>query len=179
MKIANSAVTSVALIACSVMLAQAAPKTKDQSPAAQARAILEQVDSLSLSMANEADKLALGARSAGGDGTQLVELDGLRADINRIGRDLRTLQDEEESLPAWQSHTLDQVLPLMQEIATNTEDAIQNFNENRNHVWSTAFPDETAKIYADAERVRQILSGNLKLAAAREEEHHIENTLNQ
>lgn len=178
MKTINYAVVS-ALITCSLSLAQAFPRAKDQSVPTQARMMLKEVDSLSASMAYAADRLALVAMSTEGSETQLEELDAVRDDVNRIGRDLRTLQDEAGSLPAWESQTVDEVFPLMQEIATKTEEAIQNFNANRNHLWATAFPDETAKIYRDSERVKEIVSANLKLAAARVEEHRIEGTLNQ
>jgi hypothetical protein len=174
MKTINYAVVSAALIACSLSLAQASPRAKDQSVPTQVRMTLKEVDSLSASMADAADRLALVAKSTEGSETQLDELGTVRDDVNRIGRDLRTLQDEAGSLPAWESQTIDEVLPLMQEIATQTEEAIQNFNANRNHLWATAFPDETAKIYRDSERVKEIVSGNLKLAA-----HGIEGTLNQ
>lgn len=177
MKIICFATVSAVLVVFSMPPAHAAPRAKAESPGVQARALLEDVDSLSASLVNAADQLALGAKSQGSE-SQRDELDVLRSDINQIGRDLSILQAEEESLPAWESRTIDEVLPLMQEAATNTEQAIQNYNENRNHLWSTAFPDETARVYSDAERTKRVLDSNLKLAAVRHEEQRIESNLN-
>ena len=64
----------------------------------------------------------------------------------------------------------------MQEVAANTEKAIQIFQSDRNHLWATPFPAETAKVFGDAERVKELLDGNLKLATVREQEQRIENT---
>ena len=179
MKTISSVTVSAALIVCSLSLAQAAPKPKDVSPTTDARAMLKRIDELSNEMASTADRLAIGAKSPDHADAELEALDVLRGDINQMGRDLRILKAEEETLPAWEKRAIDEVLPLMKEIATNTEEAIQNFNASRNHLWATAFPDETAKVYGEAERVKEVLDGNLKLAAARDEERRIESTLNK
>ena len=178
MKIICSATVSVALVVFSMPLANAAPRAKAESQAVQARALLEDVDSLSASLVDTADRLALGAKSQGSE-SQRDELDVLRSDINRIGHDLSILQAEEQSLPAWESSTIEEVLPLMQEAATTTQAAIENYNENRNHLWSTDFPDEAARVYSDAERAKRVLDSKLKLAAVRNEEQRIESGLNQ
>ena len=179
MKIISSLTISAALIACSLLSAQAAPKLKSAASTTDARAILENADSLSNEMANAADRLAISAKSRDYTEMQLNALDVLRSDINRIGQDLSMIQTKAETLPPWESRAVDEVLPLMKEIATNTEEAIQNFNANRNHLWATAFPEETAQVYRESERVKEILDGNLKLAAALEEERRLKSALSQ
>lgn len=175
----NSAFTTVlaALIVSSLAVVQAAPKSRDNSPATKARGILEEVASLSTSMVNTADELAVMAKTPGQADTQLVRLNELRDDVNRIGKNLRVLEAEKGSLTAWESKTFDEILPLMKEIASNTETAMENYSSNRNYMWTTAFPDESAKVYADAERVKEILDDNLKLAKVREEEQHLEDEI--
>ena len=162
------------LIMCSITIVQAASKSREQSPSTQARSILEQIDSLSVSMVDTADELSLWAKSPSKADAQQSALDDLREDVNSIGHELRVLESEKGSLSGWEGKTLDEILPLMQEIATNTETEIETYSLNRNHMWTTAFPEESAKVYEDAVRVKEILDDNLKLASVREREQHIE-----
>ena len=128
-------------------------------------------------MVNTADELAIKAKSPEQADAQFVRLNDLRDDVNRIGKDLRVLEAEKGSLTAWESKTFGEISPLMQEIASNTETAIEIYSSNRNHMWTTAFPDESAKVYEDAARVKEILDNNLKLAKVREEEQNLEHEI--
>lgn len=164
-----------ALIVASASLLQAAPKLTDQS-AAHARVILERIGALSVSMERNADELAIDARDPAytGSETQLGGLNHLRDDVNAIGRDLRLLEAGEGSLADWERQTFDEILPLMQEIAVNTQKEIQTWDSERVHLWTTAFRDESVKVDADAERVKEIVEAHLKLANMHEQEDRIQ-----
>jgi hypothetical protein len=177
MKPIYSAAASVALILFSVSAGQAASKAKDDSPSAQARTMLAQVDSWSASIADTADWLSMKAKSQADSQSEQAELANLKDEVNKIGRDLRVLEGEQGDLDKWESSAIDEILPLMQEVAANTEKAIQTFQSDRNHLWATAFPADTAKVFEDAERVKELLDGRLKLAAAHEQEQRLESTL--
>jgi hypothetical protein len=177
MKRIYSAAASVALIVFSVSLGQAASKPKDDSPAAEARTMLEQVDSWSASIADAADRLSMETRIPSDSQSDLEGLDILKDNVNKIGRDLRILVAGQEDLDKWESSAVDEILPLMQEVAANTEKAIETFRSDRNHLWTTAFPVETAKVFEDAAKVKALLDGHLKLATVREQEQRIENAL--
>jgi hypothetical protein len=153
---------------------QAAPKPKDNSPTTQARNMIEQMDVLSDSIRNTGDRLATTAKGPEDPEGQLERLDTIKEDVNKIGRELRLLQAEQGSLAEWQGQTIDEVLPLMREIAANTDQAIQTYNSNRNHLWATSFPEETARIFENAKRATELLDGQLKLAAVREQEQRLE-----
>jgi hypothetical protein len=62
------------------------------------------------------------------------------------------------------------MLPLMQDIAANTDKAIATVNADRHHLWASPFESETAKIHADAKQAKELLDGQLKLASVREQE---------
>ena len=172
MKNVSSAVALSALTVWAITVAQAAPEPSDHS--AQARVMLERVESLSASIESTADKLAVKAKELDQADAQRAGLDSIRDDVNIIGRYLRILEADEDSLPEWECRTVDEILPLMQQIAMNTKQAIQNYASNRNHMWTTAFPEESARLYTDAARVKELLDGRLKLAAVREQEQHIQ-----
>jgi len=173
MKTIYSAAISVAVAVCFASAGQAAAKPNDNSPATQARVTLEQVDSLTASIADSADWLAMWAKSPERLEGQLDRLDLLREDVNKAGRELQLLGTERESLAEWESRAFDEVLPRMQDIAANTEKAIEAYNSNRNHLWTTSFPEETAKIFEDAKQAKEMLDGYLKLAAVREQEQRL------
>lgn len=177
MKGIHSATVSAALVVLSVSLGQAASKPKDDSPTAQARTMLEQVESWSASLADTADRLSMKAIRKEDPQSQAEDLDILKNDVNKIGRYLRILEAEQGSLAGWESSAIDETLPLMREIAVNTEKAIQTFQSDRIHLWTTPYSEETSKVFEDAERVKELLDGHLKLATAHEQEQQIENTL--
>lgn len=178
MKIISSTTVMVALVTCCFSLAQAAPKSKDD-PGAQGRVTLQEVDTLSASMVFTADRLAMGAKDTEQGDAQRDGLSDLKEEVNGIGRDLRALEANEGTLPDWERSALDEVLPLMNEIAAKTEAALQTFHQNRSHMWATAFPAETARIYEEATKVKEIVDGHLKLASLHEREQRIEAALGE
>ena len=173
MKLTYFAVASVTLIMLSVPAIQAAPKA-NTSPTAQARVMLAQVDSLSASIADTADRLSLQARGQDDAQSDVSALDLIKDDVNKIGRDLQFLESEQAELDQWESRAVGEVLPLMHEVAENTEMAIKIFQSNRGHLWTTSFTEETAKVSVEAERVKGLIDGQLKLAALREQEQRLE-----
>jgi len=174
MRTIYSAAVSAALIVFSVSVGQAASKPNNSSPAIQARDMLEQIDSWSASMVRAADWLAVTAWDPRFTASRLERLDILKDDVNKIGRELRVLEAEQASLTAWESKAVDEVLPLMQVTSAYTSGAIQTYSSDRDHLWTTSFPDDTAKIFEDAVRVKELLDGHLKLAAVHEQEQRLE-----
>ncbi len=177
MKRIYCAAASVALMMFFLPLGQAASKPMDDSPAVQARTMLQEIDSWSASIADTADRLSMKAKFPADSESDTEALDQLKYDVNKIGRDLRVLQAGQADLDKWESSAVDEILPLMHEVAANTEKAIQTFQTDRSHLWVTAFPEDTAKVFEDAEKVKGLLDGQLKLATAREQEQRTENAL--
>ncbi len=177
MKTIYSAAASFALVLFSVSLGHAAPKPKDDSPAAQARTMLEQVESWSASIAGTADRLSIKAKSPADPEADLEGLNAIKDDVNKIGRNLRLLEAEQGSLTEWESRALNEIVPLMQEVATNAEKAIQLFDSDRIRLWATSFPEQTTKVFEDAGRVKERLDAYLKLETIREQEQRIESTV--
>jgi hypothetical protein len=175
MKTICSAV-SVTLVVLSVSLGQAASKPKDNSPAASAHIVFEQMASWSGSIEEVADQIATAATYPDVSGGQLNRLHALKDDVNIIGRELQSLQGEWGTLPEWERRAFDEVLPLMQEIAANTTKEIDDYNSSRHHLWTTSFNQEAAKIFEDAGQAKEALDGYLKLATVREQGLRTEST---
>ena len=174
MKTIGTAPVSAALIVFCVSIGQAASKPNDVSQAIQARNMLEQIDSLSTSIADTADELAAKTKGNPDPESPLDRLDMLKEEVNEVGRDLRLLETERGSLTEWETQAVGQVLPLMELIAAYTNGAIETYTSNQRDLWATAFPGYAARIVEDAERVIELLDGHLKLATAREKEQRLE-----
>jgi uncharacterized phage infection (PIP) family protein YhgE len=175
MKRIQSVALSFALAMLPLTLARAGSKPGNQT--AQAKAIFEQIDANSSEIADVAQQLEERAKSASDSEQELVGLDTLRKDVNSIGSELTALDAERASLSPWEVEALDRTTTLMLDVAANTEKAIETFNAERTHLWASAFPTETAKASSEADEVKSLVSGYLKLAKAREQEERLEHSL--
>lgn len=174
MRIIGSAAVLAALVVFSVSVGQAATKANDNPPAIQARSTLEQIGSLSASIAETADELALKTKGIPDSESPLDRLDTLKAEVNKVGSDLRLLEAEQGSLTGWERETVDEVLPLMKLVSAYTDGAVQMYASGRNHLWATPFPEYTARVSENAERVKELVDGHLKLVMVREQEQRLE-----
>ena len=177
MKILGSTTLTAALVMGSISLAPGGAQPKEVSPPSQAQVLLEEVSGLAKSMTAAADRLAIEAKRADMAEVELARLAQIKDDINRIGKDLRTLEKEEDSLSEWERNAIDAILPLMVDAAKTTDQAFKTYDPNRGHLWATPFPAESAEIYKDASKVNEIAGGYLKLAALHQHEQHIEATI--
>ena len=171
------AAASAALMVWSVAPAHGAPKPA--SPAAEAKAMFQQTDGWAADVAESAFRLSEMSKSERDPESQLAELAIVREDINRIGSKLQSLDAMRDSLSTWEARALDQTLTLMHEVADNAEQAIQTFNSDRGHLWSTAFVRDTAQISQDADTVSSNLRGYLKLAKTRDREESLARSLGE
>src|SRR5215475_7009252 len=85
------------------------------APAPESRVLLQDVDNVAVSMADTADQLNLGASRTNHADAEAEQLNTLRDDINQIGHELSSLENQEGTLPDWERKTLDQIVPIMQE----------------------------------------------------------------
>lgn len=172
-----SVAVSAALIVWALPLAQARSKPKDASAAVQAMAIFERIDASSAEIADVAGQLEERSKGQGDWEMHLEGLATLKQDVNSIGRELSSLDAERASLASWEVEALDRTTSLMHDVATNTEKAIETYNSDRSHLWATSYRTDTAKAAEEADQVKTLLTGYLKLAKAREREDRLEHDL--
>jgi len=101
----------------------------------------KEVSQLLSEMKVEAHQLELDAmemetfsRSRLTEGSHAVKLNLIGDHINKAGELLGQLHDARESGSAWQQKAIDEIYPLLKELAANTETAMKFFNENKSHV---------------------------------------------
>jgi hypothetical protein len=177
MKRIQSVTASAVVILLCLPEIQGAPKQRDISPATDAKATFGDIDQLSGIISDTAFELRDMAKSMRDPEIQQEGLAVLREDVNKIGRELQSLEAKRESLSTWEAKALDQTIPLMKDVADNTEQAIQAFNSQPLHLFASPYTDKTDRIGKDARKVATLLHDCLKLADDREKEQRLEQSL--
>lgn len=179
MKSIYSVAICAAMMISTAIVGQAAPKVKHISPAAQARASFENIEAWSGSIAEAAYQLEAKSKTQTDAQAHFGDLDILKEKVNNIAREVLALDAERAGLEDWEVRVLDEIIPLMQEIAGTTDRAIQTSSSTRAAFWTTSYQHDAERIAHDAEQVNRIVDGNLKLAAARDREQRLESKLGE
>ena len=165
---AKFSMASALLIAISVPLAQASPK-KDPG------ATLQDLEQSAFDAARQADSLSV-AYDLSWE-THSGYLNSLRDDINRMGRDLRSLDDRFDSLVPWQKQAVNKVEPMLKDAAANTGHAIDFLNEHRYELWSGDYHGYITSLFDESRQIADTLKDYLKYAKAHNQEQQLKETL--
>jgi hypothetical protein len=155
---------STVMILCSLPMVQGASKPADESSATNGKRMITEIDTLSAVVSDAAFRLNAMAKRNQDSDLQVEGLNTLREDVNKIGSDLRSLQAQRDSLPAWEARAIDDAAPLMHDVANNTEKAISAFNSNPTFLKATSYVENTSRIYEEAHEVGTRLHGDLTLS---------------
>jgi hypothetical protein len=161
-------VTTAMLIALSLPLAHAGVRIPGTITVAElaketlAKKTFEQARSSAVVIAGEADELERGSNSMFSPDWHADELTALKVEVNGMSREISTLRAQRESLSPWEQYALDEVLPLLQATAANTESAIVYFNGNRNRLWAETYRDYADRVWEDSDQMAKILGNYLK-----------------
>lgn len=164
------------------LVAIAAPTFAAPAPAADnggnPRVMLEEMRTLASTTADEADRLRMyGANYALSSDAHLSPLWTMKSDINTMGKEIATLEAERDSLQPWEQQALDKVVPLLKEAASNTEEAIQFFNNNHNFLWSPEYRGYAEKVKQDSAQISKTLKNYLRYEKVQNQEEQLRNTI--
>jgi hypothetical protein len=171
-----AASSAVILLSMSPSFGAPRSKTSAVSPLGPEQT-LQEIDALAIQVRDGADKLASIVRTQAGTESQVAQLNDIKEEVNRIGRDLRTLEDERGSLAPWEVKALGQIEPLLVTVAQNANQAIRTFNSERQHLWATSYFDNAQTVSKDAKQVAALLRDYLTLSKDRQEEMRLEQRL--
>jgi hypothetical protein len=173
-----SLAASAALLLGSLAPAHGAPKSGNRSPLDEAKMMFEDIDSTSATIADTAFRMSEMARSAEvARESHLARLASIKEGVNRLGREIHSLDAERDSLSGWEITALDQVEPLMHEVADSTTRAIESFGSEVPGPLAQAYIDETDKIAKYADEVTILLRDRLKLEKIRAKELRLQHGL--
>ena len=150
----------------------------DAARAQEARATLKEMKLLASDASADAQRL----RSMIQNGefspySHRTQLTNLQERINQMGRDVVRLEAQRDSLPSWEQHAIDQVLPLVQDAAANARKAIAYFNDNQTRLALPANEQLAAGLVQDTEQLSAMIGKFLKYEDLRDRESHLENQI--
>jgi hypothetical protein len=167
------------VITLSLSLAQARVKTAGRITVAdEAKRTLEDLQVSAASLENEADQLRMiVANPQLSPESHSHILMAMREEINRMGREIYNLDADREALPLWEQQAVNKALPLLKDTAANTENAIEYFNDNKDHLWAEAYRGYADRLWQDSEQMAKTLTNYLKLAKLQGQEQHLEDSI--
>ncbi len=106
--------------------------------------------------------------------SHMVRLNELRAEVNQMGKDIVKLNGERTSLPVWEQQAVDRVLPLVQDAAKNTSNAIHCYNTATNRLWGPEDSSYAEHVYRDADKIASTLGDYLTYERLQDEESAVQ-----
>jgi isopropylmalate/homocitrate/citramalate synthase len=161
--------SAAVLMAASVNAAYAAPNTGDQLSAKDAKAAEASLKLMDQQIAAISDNALVMNQAI--DRTddwefQADRLAYLRDQVNKVGQEIAVIEGEPDSLPQWQTDAVDQIAPVLHEVAAEATQAINTFNADNGRLFASDYGTETKEISDNAGKVAQHLHDDLKLANA-------------
>jgi hypothetical protein len=161
--------SAAVLMAASVTAAYAAPNMGDQLSAKDAKAAeasLKLMDQRIVGISDDAFLMNQAIDRTDNFEFQADQLAYLRDQVNRVGQELALIEANRDSLPQWQTDVVNQIVPVMHEVADETTQATNTFNADNNKLFASDYGVETRKISDNAGKIAQHLHDDLKLANA-------------
>jgi hypothetical protein len=160
------------LIAVSLPVARAASREN------QAKEILKELQLSAATVAGQTDELSLSIRDGNwSPETQAYRLETVKEEVNQMGREMSKLEQERGTLRLWEQQAIDRSLPLLQEIAANTESAITYFNANKSHLWAETYRGYVEDVRQDSEQISKTVKGYLKYAKLEDQKQRLQENL--
>jgi hypothetical protein len=143
-------------------------QTESTQASAHANELLKEIRSIATELSREAATLEsykLGRLSWQSHAYQLTLSKG---HLNAIGERLEKLQAIRDSAAPWQKQAISALVPLAQQLASRTEDAIKHLNGNHHQLFASPYTDHLTTIAASSDDIRQTASLFLELARTQE-----------
>lgn len=168
-------IASTLFIALTVSTVKASARSGQVAAGDQARETLKEIQQAASKAADEADSLRRIANRFSVE-SQYDELTAVRDNINRMVRDISSLETE-SGLAPWEKQAIDKVNALLIDTAQNAQDAINYFNENKADLWDRQYRGYVGGVYEGSERIAATVKDYLKYAKAREQEEQLQQNL--
>lgn len=155
------------LMTASVSVAHAAPDAGGQVSAKDAKTVestFKQMDSQAAAISNNAFIMNHAIARTDDYEFQVYHLADLKDQVNRVGKELAAIEAERQSLPQWQRDAVDQITPVMHDIASEANEAIKTYNVDQDRLFASNYGDDTKEISVNAQKVSQRLHDDVKLA---------------
>ena len=155
------------LMTASATVAHAAPDAGDQVSAKEVKTVestLKRMDGQASAISSNALVMNRAIARTDDYEFQAFHLAHLKDQVNVVGRELAGIDGERESLPQWQRDAIDQITPLMHDVAAEANEAIKTYNVDQGRLFASDYGADTKDILVNAQKVSQRLHEDIKLA---------------
>ena len=170
------------LMTASASVAHAAPDAGDQVSAKEAKTVestLKQLDEQASAISNNALTMNRAIVRTDDYQFQVFHLDHLKDQVNRVGQELAAIEAERASLPQWQRDAVDQITPLMHDVAAEANEAIKTYSVDQGRLFASDYGADTKDILVNAQKVSQSLHEDIKLADTKAAEARVAATVDK
>ncbi|MFZ0663651.1 MAG: hypothetical protein WAM66_13230 [Acidobacteriaceae bacterium] len=115
--------------------------------AAQTSKLLQQVKTSAAQLKRDSAEMEVYSRSRLAWQSHASQINVIKEHINNSGKVLEQLHNSRDDAEPWQQDAIDKITPLLQELASNTESAIDHLNANK----QTWHPEYEAYLKSNAE----------------------------
>jgi hypothetical protein len=126
---------------------------------------------------NDADKLVGYTRSNLNWKSHAEQLESMKTHVNNLGKITAQLNDLRSEGSPWQQEAIDQINPLLQQMADHLTATINHLNENRNRVNMPAYQDYARGNYELASRTSELIKDYVNYDKAKSQSLALEQKL--
>jgi len=171
----NKSFLMISTIALALAPAVAAPPDSNNGKAAkEGQQIIVSLEHAAVNLDSEADQFKMVADGYHyGKESHGEDLMAMKEEINRMGREIATLEREQDALPGWEQQVVIKTLPLLKDAAASTESAIKYLNQN-SYLWTPEYRTYADRVCQDSEQMVKTLKAYLKMAELHHQERELE-----
>ena len=114
--------------------------------------LLQQARTSAMQLNRDSSDMASYAGSRLSWQSHAVQINRIKEHINNSGKILAKLHDEREGAEPWQQEAIDQITPMLQKLASNTESIIDHLNDKQ----QTWHPEYSGYLKSNAETAQDL-----------------------
>jgi hypothetical protein len=130
-----------------------------------------------IQLSRDADELESLTRSNASWQSHAVKLEEMKDDVNAMGRLAPKLLESRDSASPWQQQAIDRMMPLLNELAANTNAAIQHQSESKERPTAGSYTEYLQENTETAHELSDLISSFWKYGQARAKLEHLEQKL--
>jgi Na+/phosphate symporter len=128
-------------------------------------------------LSRDADELESLTRSNASWQSHAVKLEEMKDHVNAMGRLVPKLLESRDSASPWQQQAIDRMVPLLNELAANTNAAIQHLSQNKERPTAASYTEYLQENTETAHELSDLISSFWKYGQARAKLEHLEQKL--
>jgi len=158
-----------ALLAAGYLWVSASAKAADKAAASpEVTQLLSSTEKEALELRDDAMKMQSFTRSQLGRESHAQQITLIKEHVNKAGELLAQMHANREAAAPWQQQAIDEITPLLRQLADNTTAAIEHLNSNPTRLSQPGYKEYLAANSAAAERLATLVGDYVEYGQAHE-----------